>query len=532
MELNPAIDVTDEQRETVSALLRKHLPDTAVWVYGSRAKWTAGPKSDLDLVVFSTPEQDRQVSSLRDAFEESNLPFRVELLVWARLPESFHREIEREHVVLSGEERAVRTNSEWPSVEIGEIAEIIGGSTPSTKNAANFDGDVPWITPKDLAGSHDRFIIGGSRNLSREGLMSCSAQLVPPGTVLLSTRAPVGYVALAGAEIATNQGFRSLIPKEEARSEFLYYWLKANTEELERHATGTTFQELSGSTLKRIRVPLPPLPEQRAIAHILGALDEKIEANRRMNETLEAMAQAVFKDWFVDFGPTRAKAAGRDPYLPEPLWSLFPDRLVDSELGEIPEGWKVGSLADIAEHIRDQEHPYASPNTLYHHFSIPAFDENRQPKIECGKNIKSQKFRVPPEATLLSRLNPEIERVWLADVNAEDRAVCSTEFLVLQSRRPYGISFPYCLGRSYQFRQAVNSLVTGTSKSHQRAPVDAVLSLPVVLSPESISDEFENIVAAYLKNNRIIRRESLTLSWIRNTLLPKLVSGDIRVPGL
>ena len=144
---------------------------------------------------------------------------------------------------------------------------------------------------------------------------------------------------------ATNQGFRSIIVKSEYDHNFLYYWLKANTEELERHATGSTFKELSGSALKEIRVRLPEnRNEQRAIAHILGTLDDKIELNRRMNATLEAMARALFRSWFVDFDPVRAKMEGRDTGLPKEIADPFPDRLADSELGGDSRGLGVGAV--------------------------------------------------------------------------------------------------------------------------------------------------------------------------------------------
>ena len=227
----------------------------------------------------------------------------------------------------------------WLETTIGEIADVVGGGTPSTKDPANFGGYVPWLTPKDLSGTHDRYMNGGSRNLSEKGLRSSSAKMVPADSILLTTRAPIGYVAIAGCEISTNQGFRSLVVHDGVCSEFVYYWLTANTETLQRNSSGSTFGELAGSALKRIAILLPPLPEQRRIAHILGTLDEKIELNRRMNETLEGMARAVFKDWFVDFGPVRAKMEGREAYLPEDVWGLFPDRLVESELGLVPEGW-------------------------------------------------------------------------------------------------------------------------------------------------------------------------------------------------
>jgi restriction endonuclease S subunit len=244
---------------------------------------------------------------------------------------------------------------EWREYRIGEIADIVGGSTPSTADPSNFNGDIPWLTPKDLSGPHDRYVSRGERNLSRKGLESCSAQLLPAGTVLVTSRAPIGYAAIAKNPIATNQGFRNLIPKPGFDSEFLYYWVKAHVEELQRYASGSTFQELTGTALAQIRICVPPLPEQRAIAHILGTLDDKIELNRRMSETLEAMGRALFKAWFVDFEPVRAKMEGRWqrgqslPGLPAHLYDLFPDRLVESQLGEIPEGWEVKRIGDLAE---------------------------------------------------------------------------------------------------------------------------------------------------------------------------------------
>ena len=355
---------------------------------------------------------------------------------------------------------------------------------------------------------------------------------------------------------------------------------------------------ITGSDLAKLEIPVPPPTEQRAIAHVLGTLDDKIELNRRMNETLEAMARALFKSWFIDFDPVRAKAALRNhsplegesanqgrspqvrrwgdeersqderllgrghppPHHPSPRGSasatppqggsdwtverarayldsmdeeiadLFPNHLVDSELGPIPEGWEVGCFGDVVEQMRDKENPLASPDDLFHHFSIPAFDEDQWPKIERGGNIKSQKSRVPPGTVLLSKLNPEIERVWLVDINESDQAVCSTEFLVLRPRPPYGRSFTYCLGHSPAFLQKLSSLVTGTSKSHQRAQANAVLTLPVVLCPKPLAELFERKVAAFLLMTQVNRQESRSLSALRDALLPKLVAGELRVP--
>jgi type I restriction enzyme S subunit len=295
------------------------------------------------------------------------------------------------------------------------------------------------------------------------------------------------------------------------------------------YLTGSTMPKLTQGNMNRIALLTPPLREQRAIAQILGTLDDKIEVNRRMNETLEATARSLFKSWFVDFDPVRAKAEGHYPGLPQPLADLFPDSFEDSELGEIPTGWRVGRFGDVVEQLRDQENPTSSPEALYHHFSLPAFDEGQSPKAEYGESIKSQKSRVPAGVVLLSKLNPEIERVWLVDVHPNERAVCSTEFLVLRARSPFTRSFVYCLTRSPLFRQLIEGLVTGTSKSHQRARVDSILTLAVVVPPSPLVAAFDRAVDCLLSRTLVCRCESRALSALRDVLLPELISGKLRI---
>ena len=276
--------------------------------------------------------------------------------------------------------------------------------------------------------------------------------------------------------------------------------------------------------------PVPPLTTQRRmVITLLDAIEGKIELNRKMNETLEAMARALFKSWFVDFDPVRAKADGRDAGLPQLLADLFSDSFEDSQLGKIPRRWHVGRFGDVVEQLRDQENPLSSPKELFHHFSLPAFDEGQSPKTEYGESIKSQKSRVPTEVVLLSKLNPEIERVWLVDVRPNERSVCSTEFLVLSARPPFTRSFLYCLARSPFFRQQIEGLVTGTSKSHQRAQVESILNLPVVVPPSPIVAAFDRTSESLLARTLKCRRESRTFSALRDTLLPKLISGELRV---
>jgi len=278
------------------------------------------------------------------------------------------------------------------------------------------------------------------------------------------------------------------------------------------------------------RISVPPVAEQRHIAAILGALDDKIELNRRMSETLDEMARALFKSWFVDFDPVHAKAEGRPSSLPPDLDALFPDSFEPSELGPIPAGWRTERFGTIVDQHRHSEHPFDSPATVFDHYSIPAYDATQTAKEEAGEHIKSAKLRVLPGTVLLSRLNPEIERVWLSDVTPGDRAVCSTEFMVLEPRQPIGRNYVYCLTRSPSFRRQIESLVTGTSRSHQRARPEAVLSLPVLIPPASLVHCFGKQVSPALTRTLHCRKEMKALAALRDTLLPKLLSGELRVP--
>ena len=180
--------------------------------------------------------------------------------------------------------------TEWKTCSISDLGTVVGGATPSTKDPANYDGGtIPWITPKDLAGFSGRFISKGERNITHKGLMSCSTQLLPPHSVLFSSRAPIGYIAISECEVCTNQGFKSVIPYKSTDFLFLYYLLKYNKTAIENLGSGTTFKEVSGSTMKAIQVRVPTsIDVQKKISSVLSALDDKIEANTKINDNLAA----------------------------------------------------------------------------------------------------------------------------------------------------------------------------------------------------------------------------------------------------
>jgi type I restriction enzyme S subunit len=403
---------------------------------------------------------------------------------------------------------------EWRKVRFGEVAEILPGKYIP---ASDYDAAGAYV----VYGSNS--IMGRVRIPLYEGPIIAFARI----------GSNCGATMYSAAPCWINNNAAGIRAKAGCDTRFIYYWMQSCDFSQIREGSGQPY--ISDRALKELVLLLPPVPEQRAIAHILGTLDDKIELNRRMSETLEAMARALFKAWFVDFEPVRAKMEGRWergqslPGLPAHLYDLFPDRLVDSELGEIPEGWSVGTLAEIVELVRDHVNPLSEPASEFLHFSIPAFDEGRWPKLERGEEIKSQKWQVPPEVVLLSKLNPEIERVWLVDVKPDDRAVCSTEFLVLRPKPPYGRAYVYCLTRSPLFRQQIEGLVTGTSKSHQRAQPSAILELATIKPSAPLVTAFDRVAASLLDRSLECRRESRTLAALRDALLPKLIGGEIRV---
>lgn len=180
--------------------------------------------------------------------------------------------------------------SVWKTCKLSDLGTIIGGATPSTKKSENYEnGTIPWITPKDLAGFKGRYISYGSRNITEIGLKSCSAQIMPKNSVLFSSRAPIGYVAISNNELCTNQGFKSIVPNECTDYLFLYYLLKYKKDDIENMGSGTTFKEVSASTMKNIEVSIPvDKKDQIKIARILSSLDDKIELNNRINDNLAA----------------------------------------------------------------------------------------------------------------------------------------------------------------------------------------------------------------------------------------------------
>ncbi|MCX7691776.1 MAG: restriction endonuclease subunit S, partial [Tepidimonas taiwanensis] len=358
----PNIDIRPDHWEIVKSILQKHVPQYEVWAFGSRAKWTAKEYSDLDLAIITDEPLSLDVSArLSDAFSESDLPWRVDVVDWAATSESFRKIIERDKVVIQEGKKGWGVVGEWSRTTVGEVASrVTKGTTPTTLGGRFVESGVVFVKVEAIT-DDGRFQPEKFAFIDQETHRLLERSRLQGDDVLFTIAGTIGRVAKVDAHILpanTNQAVAIIRPNRSlVEPNFLFYALRDRdrVRDAQTRIVQSVQANFSLSELASIDLPLPPIREQRAIAHILGTLDDKIELNRRMSQTLEQMARALFKAWFVDFDPVRAKMEGRWrrgqtlPGLPAELYDLFPDRLVPSELGEIPEGWEVGFVRNIGK---------------------------------------------------------------------------------------------------------------------------------------------------------------------------------------
>lgn len=403
------------------------------------------------------------------------------------------------------------TNGEWRKTTVSEAAPFAyGKSLPRGKR--NESGIVPVYGSNGIIGYHD-------------------TPLTDKPTIIVGRKGTIGTVHYSPVPCWPIDTTFYICDDAHDDIRFRYYALKCLG--LERMNSDTAVPGLNRNAAHAQELSLPPLPTQRAISRVLGAFDDKIALNARMNATLEAMARALFRAWFVDFEPVRAKRSGRWrrgetlPGMPAALYDIFPAELTPTELGDAPAGWDVCAFGDIVSESLDKEKPFESPDAMFNHFSIPAYTANKMPTMDKGSTIKSVKSIVKPDTVLLSRLNPQIPRVWLVDVAEGERAVCSTEFMVLSAKAPFPRNYIYFLGQTEHFHTQLQSLVTGTI--HQRSRAHEILRIQTLLPDASVLKAFDELVADFMSRSLNCKRESVALAAMRDTLLPRLLSGEVRV---
>ena len=424
--------------------------------------------------------------------------------------------------------------SDWEVVYLKDVTSKIGsGATPRGGAKVYQSHGISLIRSQNV---HDhKFLKEGLAYIDEEKADKLNNVIVEPGDILLNiTGDSIARCCVVPNWVLparVNQHVAILRPTQNLDSIYLqkYLCLSIVKNYMLGHDAGGTRKALTKGNIERFLIPLPPLPEQKAIARILGSLDDKIELNQQMNRTLEATARAIFKSWFVDFDPVRALVDGRQPEgMDAETAALFPDEFEDSELGMIPKGWKVAPLPEVIEVnpkrslSKGQLAPYLDMKNMptQGHYPDNWFD---RPFKSGTKFINGD--------TLLARITPCLENGKTAFVDfLEDEVVGwgSTEYIIFRPKPPLPLEFGYYLARSEELRMHAIQNMTGTS-GRQRTPADCFWQYLMAVPTEEIATKFGEIIKPLTTKIRANSEQSRNLANLRDTLLPKLMSGEIRM---
>jgi type I restriction enzyme S subunit len=399
----------------------------------------------------------------------------------------------------------------WNIQELGKVSSIHNGSTPSTSVEEFWNGNIIWITPKDLSEQNRKYIEKGERYITKKGLSKVKSKLLPKGTLLLSSRAPIGLLSIAKNELVTNQGFKNIIVDEnQISNEFLYYYLKLKVKELNNLGTGTTFKELSKSSLEKFKVKLPDLPTQQKIASVLSALDDKIELNNRINAELEAMAKTLYDYWFVQFDFPNEEAK---PYKSSGGKMVYNETLKR----EIPEGWEVKTVGEL----------------------VNIFDSKRIPLSKSEREKKKGIFPYYGATEIMDYINDFIfdgEYILLA----EDGSVMNSEGFpilqyiygktwvnnhahVLQSKQ---IEYTEYL---YKLLEMIPVILIKSGSIQMKINQDNLLNYKLLVAPETLILKYSKFAKSIRQKLIQNQKQNQELSALRDWLLPMLMNGQVKV---
>jgi type I restriction enzyme S subunit len=392
----------------------------------------------------------------------------------------------------------------WRERTLGELTDNFDGARIPVKEADRRPGPYPYYGASGIVDQVDGYLYEGEHLLVAED-----------GENLRTRTTPVAF--LAHGRFWVNNHAHVVRGNAEADTRFLMYALSAT--DVSGYLTGSTMPKLTQGNMNRIRLHVPPLPDQRAIAHILGTLDDKIELNRRTSETLEAMARALFKSWFVDFDPVRAKAQGRDPGLPAHLAALFPGRLVESELGEIPEGWEVSTVDSEFNLTMGQSPPGETYNETGE--GIPFY----QGRADFTSRFPVRRVYCTAPTRFASANDTLVSvRAPVGDINMATEDCAIGRGVAALRHKTGSRSYTY---QAMRFLDQVFSRFEGEGTVFGSIGKKDFHAIPCIMPPRELVLAFERLASPLEDQIESSERQSQSLAALRDALLPKLMSGEV-----
>ena len=471
------IDIEDAHADILQNAFKKHLSNGVhVYAFGSRANWQAKRASDLDLAIDANDALKRNIGSLEEELSLSDLPYKVDIVNLNSISDSFRKAIMPDLVPILWD---------WREIKISEIVEVIGGGTPKTSVTEYWNGDIPWLSVADF-NSGKKYVYNAEKHITTLALNKSSTNILAKGDIIISARGTVGIVAMLATTMTFNQSCYGIRANQKSFNGYIYYLLKDAVHHLQRISHGGVFNTITRDTFKEIKISLPPISEQKAIASVLSSIDDKIDLLHRQNNTLESIAETIFRQWFIE---------------------------------EANDSWEEGVLGD----------------------AIQLFDSKRMPisKIQRDKMKDGNLFPYYGAATIMDYINNYIfdgEYILLGEDGtvrtnegypilqyATGKFWVNNHVHVIQAKSPYNNFFLWC----YLSKKNIDKIVTGAVQPKVNQVNLKSLDFPKF--PENLIEKFCFNTADIFSKIKHNQKQIKTLECLRDMLLPKLISGDIRV---
>lgn len=426
------------------------------------------------------------------------------------------------HPLLQGPLRPGWQLSTVDAIKAPEKHSCVAGPFGSSISSKFFvEAGVPIIRGSNLSTGLDRFVCKEFAFISKDTAAKFTAQTVRANDLIFTCWGTIGQVGMIPADgpfdhyVISNKQLKLRVNSEIIDPLYAYYFFACpeTVQYIRDRAIGSAVPGINLGILKALPVLVPPLEEQRRIASILGAYDDLIAVNRRRITLLDDMARAMFEEWFV-----RYRFPGHETTT-----------IINTPNGLLPEGWIWGTLGNFAKVANSTINPGLTPDRIFAHFSLPAFDDEQKPVLEPGDAIKSNKLAFRSPTVLASKLNPRIPRVWYVPEEIAEHQVSSTEFVPLSPIGVHSAALVYAIVSSPEFRDRLTGMAGGTSTSHQRVKPSDIIKTPVAVPPDSISVTVGRYLEPHYNLSNQLRAANHHLATSRDLLLPRLISGQLSV---